>query len=75
MTRDAITESYRKYIACLNVQDCNTLDHHVADGIEYNGTTIGLDGYRDMLVRDQRVIPVLSFNIAILACDPPIIAG
>ncbi|MGP6086850.1 ester cyclase [Antarctobacter jejuensis] len=75
MTRDEIVESYRQYIACLNGQDWNALHHYVADQVEYNGTTIGLDGYRDMLVQDFSAIPDLSFNIAILACDPPMIAS
>ncbi|SDW43509.1 Predicted ester cyclase [Celeribacter indicus] len=47
----------------------------VADQVQYNGTTIGLDGYRDMLVADFRAIPDLSFNIAGLVCDPPMIGS
>lgn len=75
MTREEILDAYRKYIACLNKQDWETLYRHVADRVEYNGTTIGLDGYRDMLVKDFRAIPDLSFNIAVLVCDPPMIAS
>ncbi|PTW61536.1 putative ester cyclase [Breoghania corrubedonensis] len=75
MTREEIIESYRAYIACLNRQDWQDLHHYVADQVEYNGATIGLDGYRDMLVADFRAIPDLSFNIAVLVCDPPMIAS
>ncbi|SEN74649.1 ester cyclase [Palleronia pelagia] len=75
MTRDRIRELYRGYIACLNAQDWDALQQHVADGVEYNGAAIGLDGYRGMLVEDFRAIPDLSFNIAMLSCDPPVIAS
>lgn len=47
----------------------------MADRVEYNGTGIGLDGYRDMLVEDFRAIPDLTFNITFLVCDPPMIAS
>ncbi|MCF8482007.1 MAG: ester cyclase [Rhodospirillum sp.] len=75
MKREEIIDAYREYIACLNAQDWGKLQHHVADNVEYNGTAIGLDGYRDMLVADFRAIPDLSFNIAFLVCDPPMIAS
>lgn len=75
MTRDEILDAYRKYIACLNRQDWSALHHYVADQVRYNGTMIGLGGYQDMLVEDFRAIPDLSFNIAILVCDPPMIAS
>lgn len=75
MTREEIIESYRKYIACLNRQDWATLHYHVSDQVKYNGSTIGLDGYQNMLVEDFRAIPDLSFNIAMLVCDPPMIAS
>ncbi|MFD1913419.1 ester cyclase [Halodurantibacterium flavum] len=75
MTRDETTEAYRAYIACLNRQDWATLHQHVADGVRYNGSVIGLQGYKDMLVEDFRAIPDLSFNIATLICDPPMIAS
>lgn len=75
MTREEIIGAYRAYIACLNAQDWGNLQHHVADDVEYNGTAIGGDGYRNMLVEDFRAIPDLSFNIAFLVCDPPMIAS
>lgn len=75
MTKDKITEAYRAYIACLNGQDWAMLHQHVSDHVKYNGTAIGLSGYRDMLVEDFRAIPDLSFNIATLVCDPPVIAS
>ncbi|WP_116081755.1 ester cyclase [Tropicimonas sp. IMCC34011] len=75
MQREEIIDAYREYIACLNAQDWSNLQRHVADNVEYNGRTIGFDGYRDMLVEDFRAIPDLSFNIAFLVCDPPMIAS
>ena len=75
MTRDETVEAYRAYIACLNRQDWPDLSRHVDARVAYNGATIGLDGYREMLVADFRAIPDLSFNIATLVCDPPMIAA
>jgi predicted ester cyclase len=73
--RDEIIEFYHQYIACLNRQGWQDLHHFVSEQVEYNGAMIGLDGYREMLVADFRAIPDLSFTIAILACDPPMIAS
>lgn len=75
MGRDEIIRSYQGYIACLNRQGWQDLHHFVADQVRYNGTTIGLHGYLNMLVADFRAIPDLSFNIAVLVCDPPMIAS
>ncbi|MFQ8430322.1 ester cyclase [Amaricoccus sp. W119] len=75
MGRDEIIQSYQGYIACLNRQGWQDLHHFVANQVRYNDATIGLEGYLDMLVADFRAIPDLSFNIAVLACDPPIIAS
>ena len=75
MTREEIIDAYRGYILCLNSQDWANLYQHVADDVVYNETAIGLDGYRDMLVEDFRAIPDLSFNIAFLVSDPPMIAS
>lgn len=73
--RSEIIESYHGYIECLNRQAWQDLHLFVADHVRYNGDRIGLDGYRDMLVADFRAIPDLSFNIAALVCDPPMIAS
>lgn len=43
--------------------------------MQYNGVTLGLEGYRDMLRADFRANPDLSFNIALLSCDPQMIAS
>lgn len=75
MTREEIIDAYLEYIECLNTQDWGKLQRHVAENVEYNGTVLGLDGYQEMLVADFRGIPDLSFNIAFLVCDPPIIAS
>lgn len=75
MARDEITKAYLAYIACLNAQDWPNLHRHVAEGVAYNGTRIGLRGYRDMLIGDFRAIPDLAFNVVRLACEPPLIAA
>jgi predicted ester cyclase len=66
---------YRGYIACLNTQDWANLGDFVDDDVEYNGKTIGLTGYREMLERDYREIPDLRFDIQLLACEPPLVAA
>ncbi|WP_233854715.1 ester cyclase [Paraburkholderia sp. HD33-4] len=70
-----LSDIYRGYIACLNKQDWSKLGDFVGDDVEYNDERIGLSGYRQMLERDFREIPDLSFNIQILVCEPPHIAS
>lgn len=66
---------YRDYIACLNRQDWPNLGKFVQDEVHYNGQQIGLLGYREMLERDFHEIHDLYFDIQLLICDPPYIAG
>ncbi|WEX11334.1 ester cyclase [Chelativorans sp. AA-79] len=75
MTRDELCEIYRGYIDCLNGQDWNRLGRFVDDAVEYNGTPVGLPGYREMLEGDFRAIPDLRFRIELLTSDPPRIAS
>jgi predicted ester cyclase len=70
-----LADLYRGYIACLNAQDWTNLGDFVGNDVEYNGKTIGLTGYRDMLERDYREIPDLRFDIQLLACEPPLVAA
>lgn len=75
MTHDELREIYRGYIDCLNRQDWDRLGRFVDDAVEYNGTAVGLSGYRDMLEGDFRAIPDLRFDIELLIADPPRIAS
>lgn len=75
MTKTDLAEIYRGYIACLNSQDWAHLATFVHDDAHYNGTRIGLSGYRAMLEADFRAIPDLHFNIVLLMSDPPRIAS
>jgi predicted ester cyclase len=68
MTND-LAIAYNGYIDCLNAQDWSRLEEFVGDDVQYNGTTVGLAGYRAMLERDFREIPDLRFNIALLVCE------
>ena len=70
-----LAEVYRGYIACLNAQDWLNLERFVDDDVHYNGQGIGIAGYREMLERDFREIPDLSFEIQLLIADPPYIAS
>ena len=75
MTKTALADLYRGYIACLNRQDWPNLHRFVADDARHNGRPFGLAGYRAMLERDFAEIPDLQFNIELLICDPPYIAS
>lgn len=70
-----LPEVYRDYIACLNAQDWSKLGRFASDDVRYNGKTISLSGYREMLERDFREIPDLCFEIELLVCEPPHIAS
>ena len=75
MTRDELCEIYRGYIDCLNSQDWGRLGVFVGGAVAYNGTSVGLTGYREMLEDDFRAIPDLRFEIELLMSDPPRIAS
>jgi predicted ester cyclase len=75
MTREDLADTYRGYIDCLNRQDWQGLGHFVDNDVTYNGTTVGLAGYRAMLERDFREIPDLVFRIQLLVSDPPTLAS
>ncbi|MBB4004150.1 ester cyclase [Aurantimonas endophytica] len=75
MTSEQLTAQYRAYLDCLNRQDWAALGQHVDDAVEHNGRPFGLDGYRDMLVKDFAAIPDLRFTAAMLVCEPPRLAA
>ncbi|CAN7440403.1 ester cyclase [Rhizobium sp. LjRoot254] len=75
MDKTELADVYRGYIACLNSQDWARLGQFVDGDASHNGRRIGLPGYREMLERDFREIPDLSFNIELLVSDPPVIAS
>ena len=75
MDRTELAEIYRGYIACLNTQDWAHLGQFVDGDASHNGRRLGLSGYQEMLERDFRDIPDLSFNIQLLVSDPPVIAS
>lgn len=75
MDKTELAEIYRGYIACLNTQDWALLGQFVDRDASHNGRRLGLSGYQEMLERDFRDIPDLSFNIQLLVSDPPVIAS
>jgi predicted ester cyclase len=75
MTKTALADLYRNYIACLNRQDWPNLHRFVADDARHNGRPFGLAGYRAMLERDFEEIPDLQFNIELLVSEPPHVAS
>src|ERR1700722_14553451 len=75
MTKIALADLYRGYIACLNRQDWPNLHRFVSDDARHIGRPFGLAGSRAMLERDCEEIPALQFNIELLICDPPHVAS
>ncbi|MEP9389717.1 ester cyclase [Mesorhizobium sp. KR9-304] len=75
MDKIELSNTYRRYIGCLNAQDWARLGQFVHDQARHNGRPFGLSGYREMLERDFNQIPDLHFNIALLVCDPPFVAS
>ena len=75
MTKAALADLYRAYIACLNRQDWPNLHRFVADDARHNGRPFGLAGYRAMLERDFEEIPDLQFKVELMICGPPHIAS
>lgn len=75
MTPDELSALYRDYIACLNKRDWLDLDRFVQPDVQYNGNPVGLVGYREMLRKDVRAIPDLRFEVDLLVCQSPHVAG
>lgn len=75
MEGQSLDARYRAYIACLNDQDWPSLGQFVATNVRYNGETIGLDGYRAMLIGNYADIPDLTFSIGFLVSDATNVAA
>ena len=61
---------YGAYLDCLNRQDWQDLGSFVGEAVVYNGRSIGLAGYREMLKEDYRAIPDLHFKAELVTVDP-----
>lgn len=71
---DDLKLHYNAYVECLNKQNWPILGQFVSTTVRYNGKTVGLSGYRDMLMQDFKAIPDLQFNIGFLVCEPTAVA-
>ncbi len=71
----SLSNQYRAYIACLNDRNWSELGNYVASDVQHNGRSLGLAGYRNMLINDFEQIPDLFFRIGILTCEPPFVAA
>jgi predicted ester cyclase len=70
-----LVKQYEAYIACLNEHNLENLNDYVANNVIYNGSAIGLEGYRDMLAGNYRDIPDLRFNTDLVVADVDTIAS
>lgn len=66
---DDVRAVYLAYLDCLNERRWDELGQYVADGVSYNGTQVGLSGYRAMLVADTEATPDLRFVPDLLLAD------
>ena len=66
---------FSKYIECLNHQRWEDLHQYVAADVCHNGRSLGLFGYRAMLVQDFQDIPDLHFDVDWLLCESTRIAA
>lgn len=71
MLKRELRELYTAYIGCLNNRDWAELALYVDQDVCRNGQYLGLDGYRDMLLNDCRLIPDLQFDVKMLIVDCP----
>ncbi len=70
-----LSEHYQAYIACLNARELERLGEYVSDGVNYNGSKIGLNGYREMLAGNYRDIPDLRFEVDLLLSNSSTVAS
>jgi predicted ester cyclase len=66
MREDNLVATYRRYIDCLNDRHLDRLGEFVDEDVEYNGSRIGLAGYRAMLEGNYRDIPDLRFSVQLV---------
>lgn len=75
LTVQMLRHAYKGYIACLNAQNWQALAQFVSETTQHNGRHLGVNGYREMLIRDFQQIPDLHFNIGLLVVEPPVVAS
>lgn len=66
MPDNDLASTYRRYIDCLNARHLDRLGEFVDEDVEYNGSRIGLAGYRAMLQGNYRDIPDLRFSVQLV---------
>jgi predicted ester cyclase len=71
----AATDTYERYIACLNGRAWKDLSDFVSVDVVRNGHQLGLDGYRAMLEQNYRDIPDLHFHVELIVADEPHLAA
>ena len=70
-----LIDIYHNYITCLNRQDWPNLQQFVHADVQHNDRKFGLNGYRDMLVKNFAEIPDLHFNIELLVANADYVAS
>ncbi len=66
MPDNDLASTYHRYIDCLNDRHLDRLGEFVDEDVEYNGSRIGLAGYRAMLEGNYRDIPDLRFSVQLI---------
>jgi predicted ester cyclase len=69
VTRTAVEDRYRRYLACLNERRLDDLPEFVHDPVLHNGRTLKITEFQDLLRRDATEIPDLYYAIELLVAD------
>ncbi len=70
MTRDALEEHYRRYIACLNQRRLDEAEAFYADDLLYNGRRISRAEWRRTAIEDSIVaMPDLQWHVEHLVIE------
>lgn len=70
-----LSERYLEYIECINDRNLIGLEEFVDKDVKYNGSIIGLEGYRTMLAGNYEDIPDLKFVVDLLVADTATVAS
>ena len=70
-----LSKIYEAYIACLNARELERLGEYISEEVIYNGSIIGLSGYKEMIAGNYNDIPDLHFVVDILLSDSSTLAS
>ncbi|WNG85440.1 ester cyclase [Mycobacterium sp. ITM-2016-00317] len=70
-----LTETYGRYLRCLNDRRWEDLGQYVCDDAIHNKRPLGLTGYREVLESDTAAIPDLQFHAEIVVAQHDVLGA